>query len=223
MAAGKITMLTKPIKNIVAVTNKDPTTGGVDQESDEDLRQRIVDYDQAQGVSYVGSVSDYTRWAMEVTGVGAVKVIPANNGTGIVKLVITDANGAPASAELCKDVFEHIMSPGIPALRIAPVNSQLIVVPPETLRISISAKIVNESGVGIKAVRNDLLTALGEYYKTAMVNGVVRYNEIGGILIDIPGVADYGNLMVNGGNANLSLDEDIMPLTEIADLSGVII
>lgn len=223
VAAGKITLLSKPIKEIQTVKNKQPTTGGVDIEDDEALRQRIIEYDQQQGVSYVGSITDYRRWCMEVTGVGSVRVIPVDDGSGVVTLVVIDANSQPASEELCEEIYNHIMSPDDPEQRIAPVNSKLVVVPPETITVKISATVTTENGVGIEAIRTDFYEELLEYYKTAMAQGIVRINEVSAILIDINGVADFTGLKLNGSTNNISVGDNKMPITSQNDLSGVVI
>lgn len=218
VASNKIVMLSKPIQGVETVTNRQPTTGGSDTEEDSALRTRIVDYDQLQGISYVGSMSDYYRWAMEVVGVGSAKVIPANDDTGLVKIVITDTEGKPANTELCTAVYNHIMAPKDPLTRLAPINAYLSVVPPEKIVISIAASIRPEMNATMDEIREDFVKALLEYYPVAMTEGVVRYAEVGSLLIGLESVKDYENLKINNGVENIPIPNEKTAATTVNDL-----
>lgn len=218
VASNKIVMLSKPIQGVERVTNKDPTTGGSDLEEDQALRMRVVDYDQLQGISYVGSVSDYYRWAMEVVGVGSVKVISADDDSGLVKLVLTDTEGKPANTELCKAVNAHIMAPDNPIDRLAPINAYLQVIPPEKIVICIAASIRLENNVSLLEVMEAFIAALLGYYPIALAEGVVRYAEIGSLLIGLEGVKDYEHLKVNDGVDNILIPNEMTAETTLGNL-----
>jgi uncharacterized phage protein gp47/JayE len=222
VAAGTITMLNAPIKGVESITNTSATTGGVDRESDDALIQRILDYDQNQGISFVGSDSDYKRWAMEVNGVGSAEVIPAAPGAETVTLVITDTQGQPANTDLCTLVYNHVMSPNDRSSRLAGVNDILSVVAATGVRILIHATVVTEGGRGINDIKTDLHASLLIYYKTAIAQNVVRINEIGKILIDIKGVADYTGLTLNGASANVAIATDEIPVSDLVDIALVV-
>ena len=81
------------LDEIISVTNEEPITGGLDEEDDDTLRERIVEYDQSQDVSFIGNVADYKRWALSVAGVGAATVISAKDTSGTVKIILLDQNG----------------------------------------------------------------------------------------------------------------------------------
>ncbi len=68
---------------------------GAEAESDEALRARYLA--RVQTPSSGGNVSDYKNWALEVSGVGAVKVNPLWNGPGTVKVVLVDAEKKTAN------------------------------------------------------------------------------------------------------------------------------
>lgn len=109
VAAETIILMVKPQKGITSIVNKEPAYGGFEEETEDSIRKRIVDFDAMQGLSFVGSPSDYKRWALEVDGVGSVKVISATDDTGLVTLVLTDLNGQPVSEKICEDVYNHII------------------------------------------------------------------------------------------------------------------
>lgn len=222
VAAGTITMLNAALKGIATVTNLEKTKGGSDAESDNSLIQRILDFDQQQGISFVGSDTDYKRWAMEVPGVGGAEVIPAAPGAETVTLVITDTQGQPANTELCTQVYNHVMSPTDRSSRLAGVNDILSVVAATSIRILIHATVVTEGGRGINDIKTDLHATLLTYYKTSIPQHVARINEIGKTLIDIKGVADYTGLTLNGASANVAIATDEIPVTDLVDITLVV-
>ena len=201
---------------LTSVTNPSATSGGTDKETDESLIARIAEYDSSRDVSYVGSVSDYKRWAKEVPGVGDAVVIPATDDTGMVTIVLTGSDGNPASPALCQDVYYYIMGSSEDD-RKASINALLTVSPPTVERITISATIEVDANSNIDTIRADFLTQIQSYLAAAADDGVVRISEVGRILKSISGVTDYSSLMINDGTTNIILANTQLPLTS-ADL-----
>lgn len=102
VATGAVTLLTSPVSGVTSVANDAAMSGGVDVESDESYRDRLkLSWSAAQGA---GSVADYKRWALDVDGVGFVRVTPIWNGAGTVRVVITDTENNPVSDTLLQQV-----------------------------------------------------------------------------------------------------------------------
>lgn len=201
---------------VTAVTNAAATSGGLDEESDDDYRNRIVDYDQSIGSLFVGSVADYRRWALEVEGVGSAAVVPASDGSGVVKIVILDSDSNPASTALCEAVYNYIMRPDNSYMRKAPVGAELTVVSPAVQNIAISANLSIDITASLEVVKADFLELLKDYYATIR-DGVVRYGKIGQIIMSVSGVIDYTGLLVNGGTSNVALiDNSIAASSDLA-------
>lgn len=127
------------LDEIISVTNEEPITGGLDEEDDDTLRERIVEYDQSQDVSFIGNVADYKRWALSVAGVGAATVISAKDTSGTVKIILLDQNGQPASKQIQDAVYDYIMSPDDGEARLAPTNAVLEITTPDTVTINVAA------------------------------------------------------------------------------------
>jgi len=199
------------LDGVTAVENPAAITGGTEEESDDSLRERIMMQDSAKSVSYVGSVADYKRWSKEVAGVGEVTVIPAQDDSGLVTVVITDSNGDPANEMLCKAVYDYIMSPDDPELRLTPPNAKLRVSPPETLVLHVNATIELEASSSMEAVKNAFCAAAQAYLATARADGEVRFTQIGRILADVAGVYDYDSLTINGGIDNIPITVTQLP------------
>ncbi len=200
--AETIRLQVKPMKGIVSLINEAPAYGGYDAEDDKLLRIRIIEYDLMRGFSFVGSMADYRRWASEVVGVGNVEVIPANDETGLVTLIVMDTAGTPASPELCESIYNHIMRPGSPYERLAPINANLKVMAPTTLAIDIEVDVFLEENYSSPPI-DEFRANLIEYFKT-ITNNTVRKNEILAVLINTEGVLNYANERMTINNSTLN-------------------
>lgn len=222
VAAETIKLQVTPLKGVSKVINDVAATGGADQEDNESLRQRIVDYDRSLGVSFVGSDSDYKRWAEEVPGVGSATIIPAQDDTGLVTIVLVDPDGKPATEALCAEVYNYIMRDDDRQQRQAPINAQLKVKPPETMSITIEATIKIEAEYSLDGVKAAFMKRLIEYLMRCPEDREVRYHEIGKLLLT-DGIIDYSELKVVGigpdgesttGTENIPLKTGVLPITD---------
>ncbi|MBR3999975.1 MAG: baseplate J/gp47 family protein [Clostridia bacterium] len=223
-AAATVIHVGSKITGITSVTNEKAITGGTEEEEDESLITRICEYDQALGDSFVGSPADYKRWAESVDGVGTASVIPAKDTSGLVTIVIVDANGDPATETLCEAVYNHIMSPEDELARQAPTGASLSVVAPTIIALAVKADIVLAEGATAESVNSDFLYLLQAYLPEAVGDEEIRYSRITRELSNVKGVYDYSNVQIgvnNGGSIsygteNISISETQMP-TVIAD------
>jgi len=140
-AAETVVRVACKLTQITGVSNPQPMRGGTAEEDNESLMERILEYDRSQGESFTGCLADYHRWAKEVPGVGAVTVLPTEDTSGTVTILVTDANGEPATQELLTAVYQHIMRPDAEMERLAPLNAKLDVRAPELVQVCVSAAI----------------------------------------------------------------------------------
>lgn len=214
VAAETIVLMVKPLKGIVSVVNNSAAYGGFEEESEESLKKRIEEYDLMQGQSFVGSASDYRRWAMEVEGVGNAIIISAGDDTGTVTIILSDLNGQPVSNDICNNVYNHIMRPDSLYERLAPVNALLNVISAKELIININAKVILEDNYTLEMIKPLFLENLKQYLKTDDAHNVVRYSEIGAALVNTEGVADYESLKLNDDIVNVKVDVGYVPLAD---------
>lgn len=214
------------LTGVTAVTNEESVHGGTEIENDESLIERIVEYNHTQGESYVGSVADYKRWATSVAGVGSATVIPAQDTTGLVTIIITDANGEPATETLCEEVYNHIMKPDEPLARLAPPNAHLQVIPPATIAIGIVATVEISETTTIEAVKEAYAAALARYLPDALEAGEIKYSRVYAALSSTAGVEDFSDLqvglIVDGevtyGTSNIPITSDQLPTISTENL-----
>ena len=217
VSAHSVTMLGTKINGVSSVDNAEAITGGTDEEDDESLQERIVEFDGTRSVSFVGSVSDYKRWAMEVPGVGSATVIPAQDDSGLVTIILTDSNGDPANEQLREAVYNHIQSPDDEDARLSNVNALLSVVAPETLDITISATVELVQAGTLATVKAAFITNLKQYLATC--EGEVKYTRVGRVLSATDGVNDYSNLLINGAESNIQVLINQLPYISDAQVT----
>lgn len=218
--ADTISLMMTPIKGITAISNELQTSGGAEEESDEELRARIDERDAAGEASFVGSDSDYKRWAEEVPGVGTALVAAEWDGPGTVKVIIIDANGEPGNQTMITAVYNNIISPDDRVERKAPIGATVTVTAPDPKEINYSFILELEAGEAIGIVINRFKEELQAYYSEAKAESVIRYTRVSSILTSTPGVRDFSDLKINGSIGNIGLDEDEYPITGNIDPGG---
>lgn len=225
--ANTIIFVSSSVVGITGVTNADPVTGGTDEETDEALIARIVEYDQTQGDSYVGNVSDYKRWAMSLAGVGNATIIPPTDATGMITIVLTDTNGDPASQTLCTEVYDYIMSPDNPESRLAPINADIDVVSPTPVDIYVKAAVEMAGEAVLTDITASFLTQLKAYMSEAMDDHEIKITKISALLSAIDGVNDFTDLQIGKsssgtityGTTNIAITATELPTVSEEDIT----
>lgn len=186
------------IPGVTSITNEIPTSGGVDEENDEALLNRLLEKVRYPVTS--GNAYHYLQWAKEVVGVGDAKVFPLWNGAGSVKVVIIDSENGPADPELVADTAAYIES-------VMPIGSALTVESALALDIDIAAAVSLAEGYTLEQVTTSLTELAANYLKEiALKQDYISYAKIGSILLETPGILDYSGLTVNEGAENIPVD-----------------
>lgn len=201
------------IPGLTKVNNENPFVGGYNEETDESLRERYLD--KANKPITSGNTYHYMMWAKSVDGVGDAKVFPLWNGNGTVKVAICDINKRAADSKLVTDTASYIET-------VRPIGATITVESATEKAINITANIVLIHGRTIEQVQADFEKAVATSFKEIAFTGVyVSYAQIGSILYDIYGVADYSDLRVNDGVGNISLLETEIPVIGTVVLANV--
>lgn len=218
--ANTIILKANKITGITGVTNTEEISGGTEEEDIQSLQARIMDYDASQGVSFVGSESDYKRWALEVNGTGNAVIIPPADDTGLITIVLTDSNGDPANETLKEEVYNHIMRPDTPTERLAPINGgNIVVVAPETVAIFINVTVETDGLTTLSTIKDNILATLKNYLVEATEDGEIRYTKIGSIIARTEGVEDYKDLLLNSGTTNIAINNQQLPTIDADGLN----
>ncbi|NIK67943.1 baseplate J/gp47 family protein [Paenibacillus sp. BK720] len=203
LATGSQFILTPTIPGVRVIVDAGTTIAGGDRETDDEAFKR---YDfKVNNPDTGGNKSDLKRWAEEVTGVGAARVIPRWNGNLTTKIVIAGADFTPGSTQLVADVQNH-MDPGITGLGEgkAPAGNRVTVVSATALSITVTATVSYFAGVSAADVKVAFTVALKDYLEKIVFSDMpVSIAKIGSLLISTEGVANYSNLKLNNGTADI--------------------
>ncbi|MBV7275456.1 baseplate J/gp47 family protein [Clostridiaceae bacterium UIB06] len=197
--ANTINKLPVQIVGITGVTNTEPTTGGTEIESNEELLNRLLL--QVQKPATSGNINHYKIWATEVNGVGDAIVIPTWNGSGTVKVIILDSNKHSPSQKLIDEVTAHIEEE-------RPIGAEVTIAGAVEIPIDISVTLQLESGADINSVREEIEKGISNYLNgIAFKSSLVRYTRIENVLLDISRIVDYSNLKVNDDFLNIEIPQ----------------
>lgn len=211
--ANTITVMEYQIQGITSVTNNNPTSGGYDAETKENLLDRYLEDLRNPIIS--GNVYHYRKWAREVTGVGNVKVKPLWNGDNTVKVVIVDSNNSTASQELIDAVQQYIDPYEIVSGQKvgwgcgngqAPIGAYCTVASADELAIDVSVTISLQLGADLATTKENIRIAIENYLKSTIFNAeYVSYAQIGFAILSADGVKDYEDLLVNNDTDNVAI------------------
>ena len=213
VAANTITIMGTPVNGVTAITNTSPTSGGTEEEDDDDFFERIA-AENHDANFYVGNDADFIKWSKEVPGIGDCIVDSDALNPGIVKLILVDSNGSPASAALISAVYNHIVSPNDRSKRLLPTGScQLQVVAATAKTIDYVCTGLVLDSVTKAEVKTAFEAAILEIYSTAKTDNTLRYNTLRTALSNITGVLDFATFTVNGASSNITLQAAEYPET----------
>lgn len=207
--ANRIVISLGDLTGVTAVTNISPFTGGVDRETNLSLLDRY--YEKVRRPATSGNIYQYEQWAKEVPGVGDAKVKPVWNGPGTVKVVLLDNQGTSPDSSVITSTIDYIES-------VQPIGADVTVVGASELAINVTAKLTLAPGIDINTVKSQFTEGLKAYLQSiAFVDNtltsqpeLIRYTRIANVLLDIPPIIDYSNLLVNGGTSNIQpTDEQV--------------
>jgi uncharacterized phage protein gp47/JayE len=198
VSAGSILRLEDPIVGVTAVTNIDPSSGGAEEQTDDELRTVLLDRLRLGRGS--GTEADYQDAALAVTGVGSVVTEPLWNGNGTVRVIVMDASRSPVASSILSSAVQAIAE-------MTPVGANVTVVTPSTVTLAVATAITLAAGYGIDDVQSSIEQAVAAYLQSVDPGGLVYLSEMLGVIVQIEGVVDvsYANLTIAGVNANYDL------------------
>ena len=179
--AGTVSIIVTPVTGVGGVTNEDDCTNGCDLESDDELRQRVID-------SYVNIVSGanaayYKSLAMSVPGVYSASVVGRGRGNGTVDVYLSGMGTAVPSA--VRTQVQNRMNEG------RELNVDVLVFDAQPTDISLYIRIAVEAGYAFDAVAGAVQSAVTAYINSLGIGRDVRLSDVGEVIYHIKGVANY--------------------------------
>lgn len=204
---GAITVVPKTITGISQVINDEPTTGGYDTETDESLLARYFDRlrNPVNGVN----CNQYISWANSVAGVGGARCVPIWNGKNTVKVIIIGNDYKPASENVVKLVQDYIdPNKNGDGAGVATIGAVTTVVSATTTPIAVTIKGCKFSG-DVSTLKNEIHDTIDRYVRQSAFNtDYISIAKIGALIIDIDGVTDFKEVLLNGAHASITIASD---------------
>lgn len=192
---------------------------GNDEEDTEALRRRF--YDSIGAEAFGGNQADYKQKILAMQGVGGVKIYPAWNGGGTVRLVISAIGNTVPSLTLI-DNIQATVDPNVidpedqwgHGYGLAPIGHHVTVTGAGMETINITTTLVIESGFALKDIIGNIEAVLDAYYAELNATWMytdylsVRISEINARILSIDHVVDIYDTTLNGLAANVIVNAD---------------
>ena len=198
VSANSIIRLEDPIVGVTAVTNLDPSTGGSEEQTDDELRVSLLE--RLRLGRGAGTEADYQDAALAVTGVGTVVVEPLWAGNGTVRVIVMDASSSPVASSVLGAATTAIAA-------VTPVGAAVTVVTPATVTLNVAADVTLAAGYANTDVQSAIEEAAAAYFASVAPGALIYLSELLAVIVQIDGVIDvsYANLQINAVNANYDL------------------
>ncbi len=197
---GKITVMVTPVAGVETVTNPDECTSGTDKESDESLRERIIE--SFKFASNGTNCVYYKNVALQVDGVAGAGVVPRGRGAGTVDVYIS-GEGSEVSDETLTAVQEKLS-----LLREVNVDVAVYRAQADTVNLIIYLDVCD--GYEFSEVAEVCRAVVTDYINTRGVGDSVVLSKIGELIYHIDGVADF---RIPSTEHNVICSQDSYPVT----------
>ncbi|HEX7088721.1 MAG TPA: baseplate J/gp47 family protein [Longimicrobiales bacterium] len=192
----------------VSVVNADQTIGGEDTETDEALRERLLEvYGGEPGGWNVRLYKIVSR--AYSAAIGRVTVVPLWDGPNTVKVIITDRAGQPLPAELVTGLQNFLDPVAGKGHGQVTIGAQVTVETAAALNIVVAGTVEFEAGYswdgygGTVALGDAITDAVEAYVESVESGGEVVIKQVEGRVTSIPGVHDLSGLTLNGAAVNV--------------------
>lgn len=203
--------------DLAKATLEELRTDGEDAEGDEELRKRFFASFDAD--AFGGNIADYKRKVNAMQNVGGLKVYPAWNGGGTVKLVLIDQGWRrPTETELAalqKEIDPESKGEGY---GIAPIGHKVTVEGVTEVRCNIALQLSVAEDVTKGTVLTKLTEGFSAYFEELRKNWAdsdfltVRISHLESRALETDGVVDVSDCGINGGSGNLILGANDVPV-----------
>ena len=181
VAANTVTIMAAMPVGVKACTNPEAFSGGEDEESDEGLRQRLLD--SYRRLPNGANAAYYEQTALSRTGVAAAVAVGRPRGVGSVDLYIATEAGIPDEV-LLAEVDEYLQEK-------REISVDLQVLAPEAKPLNIQVAIQPAAGYSFETARADADAALRAAFTGVLLGREVTLAFLGNLLYRLDSVRNY--------------------------------
>ena len=204
------------VENINSAILGEVVINGENQEQDDALRCRY--FNSFEKEAFGGNIADYKEKIGSIEGVGQVKVYPVWNGGGTVKLQLLDKTNNIPSNELIEQVqtlVDPVQNSG-EGLGIAPIGHRVTVEAARQVEVQLTTHLTFKESSWenvssrVNQVVEDYFSELRASWSESDI--VIRISQIEARLLEIEGIIDIEDTMLNGSPKNLYLSGEEVPV-----------
>lgn len=209
-----------PIEYIDGLTSAELTElliPGADEEETETFRARY--FNSFNSVAFGGNKADYIEKLKSINGVGGAKVfrVTVDNYNVLVQIINSEF-GVPSTdlIHLVQNTIDPTQDEN--GVGLAPIGHVVNVQGVAGVTVNISTSITYEPDYIWDDVSENIKAAVDSYFLSLSQtwektdNLTIRISQLESKILEIPGVLDITNTLINGSTANLSLESSQIPL-----------
>lgn len=181
VAVGSVCVMVTIPAGMGSVTNMTAFTGGSDQESDEELRERVMF--SYENISNGTNCAFYRNCALSFDGVNSVSVIAAPRGSGSVDIYVA-GKGRIVDSDLITEIQSYINE-----LREINVDAQ--VKSPSLISVAVTGTVKAKSGYQVSDVIEACKVSLQNYFDSLSIGETVKRIDLYNAIFGTEGVENY--------------------------------
>lgn len=192
-----VSMAVAPV-GVRSCTNLDAFSGGGDTETDEELRERVMD--TFKRLPNGANAAFYEQGALSFDEVAAATVIPRARGKGTVDVIAATLEGVPNQALLVK-LEEYFQSR-------REIAVDVLVRPPSILQVNVTVKVKAQAGQK-QAVLDKVEETLRGWFTGKRLGQPVLLAQLGALVYGCSGVENY---KITAPAADVSVTKEQLPV-----------
>ena len=163
------------------MTNAEAFVGGISEESDDELRQRILD--SFLRLPNGANAAWYEQTACSYEGVAAAKAVGKARGVGTVDVYVTTPDGVPPETLLSElqMVFQKSRE----------IAVDVAVKAPSTAAVNVSVTVEVAENAEFADVKTEIEGMLAGFFSGKLLGKAVTLAELGSRIYGLPGVENY--------------------------------
>lgn len=198
VAAGTIRAMAVAPVGVSRCTNPDGFSGGLDEESDEELRERVLE--TFQRMPNGANAAFYEQSAMSFPQVAAAAVVSRPRGVGSVDVVVSTAAGVPDS-----ELLEELQAYFEERREIA---VDVLVRAPEVQDVDVTAQIQTAANRDGETVRQAVEQAVRSWFDGRQLGQSILRARLGQLIFEVDGVENY---VLTAPDADVTVESDVLP------------
>ena len=190
-----VVMVTPPV-GITSVTNEAAFTGGTDAESDDVLRERILE--SYRNISNGSNKAFYKEEVLKYDGIHSASVIPTARGTGTVDIYVA-GKGELVDSGLISTIQNDISN-------LRELNLDVQIKSPTLVEVDVMMSITLKPGYVFSEVRTECQNAINEFFDNLSIGEQVIFAAMGHKIFEIEGAKNYS--FNEGSDIDQLIDND---------------